>query len=622
MSKLVFLACIAVVVCAVAPVSGTIWYVDGSAPGGTVFERIQEGIDAASDGDTVVVAEWRYAENVYFRGRDIVLCCTDPSDLGVVANTIMDGNHSGSVVMFSGREGEKCVLSGFTIRNGLATKGGGINGNGTLATIRNNVICDNSAAYGGGLFSCQATVENNTICDNSADYGGGLYGCRGVIQRNMIVGNSAGYGGGLQECPGTIQENLIFGNAADFGGGLHACVRGTIQNNVISHNAARIGGGLRGCGSATIWNNTIYGNSADTGGGLAVCSASTVQNCIIWANVASSQPQLDHSISPTYCCIQDWSEGGEGNTAKDPLLVNPDGPDENPDTYYDNDYRLLADSPCIDAGYNDPDLPETDFDGNPRIVDGGGGPVVDMGAFEFQGAHKNAPEADANGPYAAWATEWEGALVQLDGTASRDAEGDIGRYEWDLDLSVDSSGDGDPGNDLDATGPTPVAWFPIGQTDVSLVVVDGDGLTSAPDETTVTVSLIDVEIDIKPGSDPNSINLGSQGVIPVAFLTTPTFDASLIDPLTVTLRGEDFGGFVKLRGKTEKPMASLEDVDGDGDVDLLVHLDTNKLTGYELGTVWELGAKTGDGFVVLGSDTVRLVPQKIGQRAGSRGYKR
>src|SRR5206468_53129 len=57
-------------------------------------------------------------------------------------------------------------------------------------------------------------------------------------------------------------------------------------------------------------------------------------------------------------------------------------------------------------------------------------------------------------------------------------------------------------------------------------------------------STISVLIDIKPGSYPNSINLGSGGTVPVAIISTPTFDASTVIPTTITLAGAT----VKFRG--------------------------------------------------------------------------
>jgi hypothetical protein len=215
------------------------------------------------------------------------------------------------------------------------------------------------------------------------------------------------------------------------------------------------------------------------------------------------------------------------------------------------------------------------------------------------------PVAVANGPYVAQATSWHGADLVLDGSASYDPDNPgapdaIVAWHWDLDLAYDSSGDGDPTNDVDATGPGFGCCFPIGQTDISLCVCDkNDGLWSQPEVTTVTVSEVNVAIDIKPDSDENTINMGAHGVVPVAFLSGSGFDASVIDPTTVTLRGEEFSdGFVKLRGKKDpQPMASLTDVDGDGNIDLLVHLEIERLAEHDLTTVCELGALTVDGFV-------------------------
>jgi len=230
----------------------------------------------------------------------------------------------------------------------------------------------------------------------------------------------------------------------------------------------------------------------------------------------------------------------------------------------------------------------------------------------FPEAENYMPIADAGGPYIAQASSWLGASVVLDGTASSDPDGDTMTYEWDLDVSQDSDGDGNPNNDVDANQPISEVIFPVGQTEISLVVADEYGLRSEPDVTTVTVSFIEVGIDIKPGSFPNAINLGSHGVIPVAFLTDEGFDASTIDPATVTLRGEDFSdGLVKLRGKKDAPvpMSNLEDVDDDGDLDLVVHLVTEKLAAYGLDAVCELGALTYDSYVVSGSDTIQIVSE-------------
>lgn len=87
---------------------------------------------------------------------------------------------------------------------------------------------------------------------------------------------------------------------------------------------------------------------------------------------------------------------------------------------------------------------------------------------------------------------------------------------------------------------------------------------------------LEIDIDIKPGNEDNSINLKSKGVIPVAILTTADFDATTVDPSSVR-----FGK----TGTEAAPMhegGHIEDVDGDGDNDLLFHFSTQE-TGLQEG---------------------------------------
>jgi hypothetical protein len=113
-------------------------------------------------------------------------------------------------------------------------------------------------------------------------------------------------------------------------------------------------------------------------------------------------------------------------------------------------------------------------------------------------------------------------------------------------------------------------------------------------------------IDIKPGSYPNSINLKSKGTVPVAILSTPDFEAAMVDPTTVTLAGAP----VKLKNKGT-PMASLEHVNGDGYQDLVVHIDTKQLNLNEGDTLAYLEGQTYDDppTPIKGVDTVNIVPK-------------
>jgi photosystem II stability/assembly factor-like uncharacterized protein len=127
------------------------------------------------------------------------------------------------------------------------------------------------------------------------------------------------------------------------------------------------------------------------------------------------------------------------------------------------------------------------------------------------------------------------------------------------------------------------------------------GGVSRTTETTFLVKT--VAIDIKPGTYPNTINLGSGGTVLVAILSSETFDATTVDPLTVTLAGAN----VRLKGKGT-PMSSFEDINKDGRLDLLVHVETEALELTDTSTEAVLEGKTFSGRHIKGTDTVKVVP--------------
>ena len=149
-------------------------YVDDDAPAD--FNIIQAAIDDSNDGDTIIVAEGRYFENINFNGKNITLTSTDPCDPEVVAATIIDGNNNGSVVTFNYGEDANSLLVGLTITNGYATDGGGIYCENSSPTINNCTITGNTASDDGGGIYCNnssPTLTNCTFSRNSADRDGG-----------------------------------------------------------------------------------------------------------------------------------------------------------------------------------------------------------------------------------------------------------------------------------------------------------------------------------------------------------------------------------------------------------------------------------------------------------------
>jgi hypothetical protein len=296
------------------------------------FESIQAGINAAEDGDTVLVQPGVYVENIRIIRRAITVASLilTTSNPAYTDSTIIDGDRRASVVTISDQADENTILRGFTLRNGLQERGGGINCLESSPTLKNLVIVDNiSNSHGGGIHCCgesSPTMEDLVIVDNVATSNGGS---------------------GIVFCPrGGNQPSTL--------------TRVTICNNTNGRGGGYGGGIWDQAGVLEIINCTIYNNSAAEGGGIHFESreGSSVLNSIIWAN-EPDQVTRDLGDCITWSNIEDGHEG-EGNINEDPLFVDTDS----------GDYHLQWGSPCIDTG--DPDTnPDPD------------GSRADMGAYPF-----------------------------------------------------------------------------------------------------------------------------------------------------------------------------------------------------------------------------------------------
>jgi predicted outer membrane repeat protein len=199
---------------------------------------------------------------------------------------------------------------------------------------------------------------------------------------NANLGSWPHFGGGgmynyVSSSP--VLTNCIFqDNSADIGGGMYNYASPpSLTDCTFSGNSAAYAGGMyNDHGSPALTDCTFSGNSAGTGGGgmyNTTNSSPGLTNCILWGDTPQEMSNYDASSAPvvTHSDVQ----GGhtrEGNLNTDPRLVDPGN----------GDFHLGPDSPCIDVGDNAaPDLPDLDFEGDDRILDGDddGAAVVDMG---------------------------------------------------------------------------------------------------------------------------------------------------------------------------------------------------------------------------------------------------
>ena len=156
---------------------------------------------------------------------------------------------------------------------------------------------------------------------------------------------------------------------------------------------------MRILGSHPTVTNCSFIDNSGKGSGIRHSNAfqlnATVTNCIFWDETPDEIVGGSGTLNVRYSDVQ-GGYSGTGNIDAEPLFVDADGPDDDPSTFEDNDYRLLSGSPGIDAGDNTavPEDITTDLDGNPRFVDDpdtpntgnwdGANSQVDMGAYEFQ----------------------------------------------------------------------------------------------------------------------------------------------------------------------------------------------------------------------------------------------
>ncbi len=331
---------------------------------------IQAGIDAAMDGDEVVVADGTYIgagnKNLVFNDGSLTLRSANGP-----ANCVIDCEEDGRGFFFVNETGT-IVIEGFTVTRGFvridspgSRRGGAVYCVRSFATFVNCIFSGNRAHAGGSIFVAEP------------DTGAVFINCQ--ITENVFVGDGT-------------NEDLHTGGAAFVRSGAIAdFINCTIADNALVPGGDHNGGGIhvRDDSSVRLVNCVLWGNLGTFGDQIAVSVGGIVT--VQYSDVQGGEAEVvlidnDGTVN--------W---GEGNIDAEPLFVDPDN----------SDFRLSPDSSCIDAANNwglpqdttdldgDGDTRELtpqDLDGNPRFnadpadFDPGCGVpvVVDMGAYEFQ----------------------------------------------------------------------------------------------------------------------------------------------------------------------------------------------------------------------------------------------
>ena len=391
---------------------------------------IQAGIDAAQNGDAVLVSPGTYDENLDFKGKAITVT-TGATSFADAAQVIVNGTMDGPVVNFTTNEPATAVLNGFTLQGGHSNSGtiaGGIFISDASPTITNNVVQNN---IGCGIYVVNLAsplIESNDIkgtgygddsgsqCDST--YGASPPGTGVAMARvgtvkligNTIEGNTqhlrngAGYqyGAGVSIYEGfyvLLENNIIRNNVSDGSPGLNSfsapaqlvLVQNLFYGNTDDGVASPVQIQLEGASSApypslTEINNTIAG----AGGGEEIIGqwiSSTISNNLLIDTYPVVNPVTQEESAGLFCGATSqftnshndiFNEGipvpsscpsGAGLLSVDPQFVDPA-------TF---DFHTERSSPVVAAGdINAPMIPPTDLYGKNRTVCG----TIDMGVYE------------------------------------------------------------------------------------------------------------------------------------------------------------------------------------------------------------------------------------------------
>jgi parallel beta-helix repeat protein len=282
------------------------------------YPTIQDAINAAINGQTILVAPGTYIENINFLGKAITVKSTDGP-----GTTIIDGRYFMSVVTFNNSEASTSILEGFTLINGDAYWGAGVRCIGSSPTIKNNSITQDCVSNKGwGIYLVDATnttIYGNTITNN---YDAALYLCNSA--KNIITANNVSNALWLQGSPTNTITTNSFGS-----GGI------TITGDEPSHWNTQIieNNAVNGKPIYYYKNNDIGGDVASDAAQIILvqCSNFTLQNLTITNVTRGIQLaySMDNTISMNTIAANEYGIfvecSSENTIANNTIINNHDG---------------------------------------------------------------------------------------------------------------------------------------------------------------------------------------------------------------------------------------------------------------------------------------------------------
>jgi len=276
------------------------------------FAKIQAAIEAAQNGDRVLIADGLYRDRLNFLGKAITVC----GNLEAPERVVIKPDSAGSLVEFNNGEGAEAVLCGVTLRGATTDYGGGIYVKDASPTLHHLVVDSNKASQkGGGIFfdgECRAVITDIALSLDSAKYGGGIScdsGATITVDQLTIFRCYASTGGGgislnINSSLTAANVDIKRAHAKNYGGGIHLNNSSFLDLKFFS---------LEGC-STQAHGGGIYANTLSSlivqkgeivncygrweGGGIWMSSKpSVVERVLLLGNYAYDYGSAIHSFA-------------------------------------------------------------------------------------------------------------------------------------------------------------------------------------------------------------------------------------------------------------------------------------------------------------------------------------